>query len=104
MDCDGDIKGEALYNDSRLYDIAVYAASAGYTVQATSANIRARKREFKIYLKSGEFASIEELENCVYERYGITKNDMDHCQDMYDEFKKRDEEKKRISGDDQKNT
>ncbi|MDD5015782.1 MAG: hypothetical protein PHW73_11935 [Atribacterota bacterium] len=93
-----------LYNDNRLHDIAIYAASAGYTVPATAENIKARKREFKIYLKSGEFASMDELENCVYERYGITKTDMDHCQDMCDEFKKRDEEKKRISGDNQKNT
>lgn len=101
---DRDIKGEALYNDNRIHDIAVYASTSGYIKQGNAKVVRARFSEFKRLISSGEFASIDDLENSVYERFGIlgsdnesniTEEDMKHLRDMSEELAKRDAEKKK---------
>ncbi len=106
-----DIKGEVLY-DNRLHAICVYAATHGYIRRSSSKAVKKIFGEFKRWLQTKEFESLNELENDVYKRFGILSvdnpsgvcdTDLQHLQDMHDELKKRDEEK-RISGDQQKDS
>jgi len=99
-----DIKGEVLYNDNRIRDVAIYAATAGNTRNYLSKPVIKFFKEFKMQLKIGEFKDIDELEEDVYKRFGvinsnnkieITSEDMQHLKDMHEEFKRRDEEKKK---------
>lgn len=96
-------RNKALLNDLRLYDLAIYAATVGYTQKATSTSCARRFQEFKKLLLKKEFETFEDLENSLYERFGIlgaenklgiTEQDIKHLQDMADEFKKRDKGEK----------
>lgn len=65
-------KEQAIANDHRLSDLALYAVTSGLIKKVTDPQIVQDKFvEFKRLVKSGEF-TIEELENKVCEDFGVT--------------------------------
>lgn len=64
-------KDEAIMNDQKLSDLALYACTNGLTKVCNDPEaIQNRFTEFKRLVKRGSF-TIEQLENSVGERYGI---------------------------------
>jgi hypothetical protein len=81
----------ARMNDQRILKLATYASTHWTTKRVNSvAQIFLKFAELKRLVKSGEFKSIEDLEQSIYARYGIMGNsvDMGDLSAMMDEVKK----------------
>ena len=64
------IKKDALTNDSRLLEMAVYEATKGQTVDCDKQALLAAFKNYKRILKQGD-ATIDSLEDQVFSRFGI---------------------------------
>lgn len=71
-------KDIARINDERILKLATYAASHGNTKHIKDMEqVFYKFSEFKCLVKSGEFKSLDELEQSIYARYGIMGNSVD---------------------------
>jgi hypothetical protein len=71
-------KDIAKANDARLLKMASYVESNGTTRRIKSMDLVFKKfAELKRLVRSGDFPSLDDLEDSVYKMYGIIDNDLD---------------------------